>query len=291
MSWRVVVIQKRCKLDYKLGSIVIRDGEDEKRIHLDDVSVIMCATTAVSLTAYLLAEITERKIKIIFCDNQHNPTAELVPMYGHYISSGKIRQQIKWGDQIKSEVWRAITRRKIQNQANVLRKIGQDERAKMLDGFADEVAPGDATNREGHAAKVYFNSLFGMDFYRNSSDIRNAVLNYGYSILLSCFNREIAASGYLTQLGLWHDNASNPFNLGSDLMETFRPIIDYFTYACDYTEFAKEEKLSVVNLLNMRVRINSAEQYLNNAIGVYVRSVFTAIEEKDVSKITDWYEL
>ena len=291
MSWRVVVIQKRCKLDYKLGSIVIRDGEDEKRIHLDDVSVIMCATTAVSLTAYLLAEITERKIKIIFCDNQHNPTAELVPMYGHYISSGKIRQQIKWGDQIKSEVWRAITRRKIQNQANVLRKIGQDERAKMLDGFADEVAPGDATNREGHAAKVYFNSLFGMDFYRNSSDIRNAVLNYGYSILLSCFNREIAASGYLTQLGLWHDNASNPFNLGSDLMETFRPIIDYFTYACDYTEFAKEEKLSVVNLLNMRVRINSVEQYLNNAIGVYVRSVFTAIEEKDVSKITDWYEL
>lgn len=291
MSWRVVVIQKRCKLDYKLGSIVIRDGEDEKRIHLDDVSVIVCATTAISLTAYLLAEITERKIKIIFCDNQHNPTAELVPMYGHYISSGKIRQQIKWGDEIKGLIWQAITRRKIQNQANVLRKIGQDERARMLDGFATEVTPGDATNREGHAAKVYFNSLFGMDFYRNSADVRNAVLNYGYSILLSCFNREIAASGYLTQLGLWHDNAGNPFNLGSDLMETFRPIIDYFTYGCSYTEFAKDEKLDVVNLLNMRVKVNGAEQYLNNAIGIYVRSVFTAIEEKDTSKITDWYEL
>lgn len=291
MSWRVVVIQKRCKLDYKLGSIVIRDGEDEKRIHLDDVSVIMCATTAISLTAYLLAEIVERKIKIIFCDNQHNPTAELVPMYGHYISSGKIRQQIKWDDEIKGLVWQAITRRKIQNQADILRKIGQDERAKMLDGFAVEVMPGDTTNREGHAAKVYFNSLFGMDFYRNSADVRNAVLNYGYSILLSCFNREIAASGYLTQLGLWHDNASNPFNLGSDLMETFRPIIDYFTYGCGYTEFAKDEKLDVVNLLNMRVKVNGAEQYLNNAIGIYVRSVFTAIEEKDISKITDWYEL
>lgn len=291
MSWRVVVIQKRCKLDYKLGSIVVRDGEDEKRIHLDDVSVIMCATTAISLTAYLLSEITERKIKIIFCDNQHNPTAELVPMYGHYISSGKIRQQIKWDDQIKAQVWQAITRRKIQNQANVLRKIGRDDRAKMLDGFAAEVLPGDTTNREGHAAKVYFNSLFGMEFYRNSSDVRNAVLNYGYSILLSCFNREIAASGYLTQLGLWHDNASNPFNLGSDLMETFRPIIDYFTYDCHYTEFAKDEKLAVVNLLNMRVKVNNAEQFLNNAIGIYVRSVFTAIEERDVSKVMDWYEL
>lgn len=291
MSWRVVVIQKRCKLDYKLGSIVVRDGEDEKRIHLDDVSVIMCATTAVSLTAYLLAEIAERKIKIIFCDNQHNPTAELMPMYGHYISSGRIRQQVKWDDKTKGLIWQTITTRKIQNQASVLRKIGQDERANMLDKFASEVTPGDETNREGHAAKVYFNSLFGLDFYRNSSDIRNAVLNYGYSILLSCFNREIAACGYLTQLGLWHDNASNPFNLGSDLMETFRPIIDYFTYSCGFNEFAKEEKLAVVNLLNMRVKINNAEQYLNNAIGIYVRSIFTAIEEKDISKIMDWYEL
>ena len=95
MSWRVVVISNRCKLDYKLNSLVIRSGEEEKRIYLDDISVIVCETTAISLTAYLLAEITERKIKIIFCDNSHNPAAELIPMYGNYISSGKIRSQIK----------------------------------------------------------------------------------------------------------------------------------------------------------------------------------------------------
>lgn len=291
MSWRVVYIQKRCKLDYKLGSIVIRDGEDEKRIFLDDISVIMCATTAISLTAYLLAEIATRKIKIIFCDNKHNPTAELTPLYGHYISSGKIRSQIKWDDKIKTLVWQSITRRKIQNQASVLRKIGQPDRAAQLDQFANEVQPGDTTNREGHSAKVYFNTLFGMDFYRNSADIRNAVLNYGYAILLSCFNREIAANGYLTQLGLWHDNASNPFNLGSDLMETFRPIVDLFTYNCHYTEFAKDEKAAVLDLLNSRVKINNSEQYLNNAIGIYVRSIFNAIENKDTTKIMDWHEL
>ena len=291
MSWRVVYIQKRCKLDYKLGSIVIRDGEDEKRIFLDDISVIMCATTAISLTAYLLAEIAARKIKIIFCDNKHNPTAELTPLYGHYISSGKIRSQIKWSDEIKALVWQSITRRKIQNQANVLRKIDKPDRAAQLDQFANEVQPGDTTNREGHSAKVYFNTLFGMDFYRNSADIRNAVLNYGYTILLSCFNREIAANGYLTQLGLWHDNASNPFNLGSDLMETFRPIVDLFTYNCHYIEFAKDEKAAVLDLLNSRVKINNSEQYLNNAIGIYVRSVFNAIEDKDTTKIMNWYEL
>lgn len=291
MSWRVVVISNRSKLDYKMGSMVVRSGEDEKRIYLDDISVIICETTAVSLTVYLLAEITARKIKIIFCDNAHNPAAELIPMYGHYVSSGKIRAQIRWSDEIKAEVWKAIIEQKIYNQAAVLRKIGNVGKAEQLTEFANHVAPGDITNREGHAAKVYFNALFGLDFYRDSSDIRNAVLNYGYSILLACFNREIAASGYLTQLGLWHDNANNPFNLGSDLMETFRPIIDYFAYDCNFKEFEKEEKLQVVNLLNAKIGIDNSEQFLNNAIGIYVRSVFAAIDENDVGKINNWYEL
>lgn len=291
MSWRVVIISNRCKLDYKMGSMVIRNGEEEKRIFLDDISVIICETTAVSLTAYLLAEITNRKIKIIFCDNQHNPCSELIPMHGHHVSSGKIRSQIAWREETKALVWQAITERKIRNQARVLRRIDKEDKAAQLDEFAEKVMPGDLTNREGHAAKVYYNALFGMDFYRDSGDVRNAVLNYGYSILLSSFNREIAASGYLTQIGIWHDNAGNPFNLGSDLMESFRPIIDYFACQCDFKEFEKDEKRKVVDILNSKVKINNSEQFLNNAIGVYARSVFAAMDEKDPEKITDWYEL
>ncbi len=292
MSWRVVVISKRSKLDYKMGSLVVRSEDDEKRIFLDDISVLMCETTAISITAYLLAELTARKIKVIFCDNQHNPTSELIPMYGSYVSSGRIREQIAWGDDIKAKVWQEITKLKITNQAMALQKAGQVDKAEQIRGYASQVDPGDRTNREGHAAKVYFNSLFGLDFYRNMSDIRNAILNYGYTILLSCFNREIAASGYLTQLGIWHDNAENPFNLGSDLMEPFRPIIDWFTYEHSFfTTFEKDEKMQVLNLLNSKVRIDNTEQYLNNAIGIYARSVFNALNEKDVTKIVSWYEL
>ena len=292
MSWRVVVISKRSKLDYKMGSLVVRSEDDEKRIFLDDISVLMCETTAASITAYLLAELTARKIKVIFCDNQHNPASELRPMYGSYVSSGRIRDQIAWGDDIKSKVWQEITKLKISNQANVLQKAGQDDKATQLRTYVDQVGLGDKTNREGHAAKVYFNSLFGLDFYRDANDIRNALLNYGYTILLACFNREIAASGYLTQLGIWHDNAENPFNLGSDLMEPFRPIIDWFTYEHSYfTVFEKEEKIQILDLLNSKVKIDNTAQYLNNAIGIYVRSVFSALSENDVSKIVSWYEL
>ncbi len=292
MSWRGVVISKRSKLDYKMGSLVVRSEEEEKRIFLDDISVLMCETTAISITAYLLAELTARKIKVIFCDNQHNPASELIPMYGNYVSSGRIREQVLWSANAKAKIWQEITKLKIANQAKVLRKAGQDDRSKQLQEYVKQVEFGDKTNREGHAAKVYFNSLFGMDFYRSASDVRNAILNYGYTILLACFNREIAASGYLTQLGIWHDNAENPFNLGSDLMEPFRPIIDWFAYEHSYfTSFEKDEKLQVLNLLNSKVKVDKTEQYLNNAIGIYTRSVFNAIAENDASKIISWYEL
>ena len=72
--------------------------------------------------------------------------------------------------------------------------------------FTDKYQDGDKTNREGHAAKVYFNSLFGKKFTRNDDNNINAALNYGYSILLSTINKEISANGYLTQLGIHHKN-------------------------------------------------------------------------------------
>lgn len=292
MSWRVVVISSRSKLDYKMGSLVVRSEDTEKRIFLDDISVLMIETTAVSITAYLLAELTERKIKAIFCDNKHNPASELIPMYGSYVSSGRIREQIAWLPEAKEKVWQEITKAKIKNQAKVLEKAGEKEKSEQLLEYAEQVLPGDTTNREGHAAKVYFNALFGMDFYRDMNDIRNAILNYGYTILLSCFNREIAASGYLTQLGIWHDNAENPFNLGSDLMESFRPIIDWFAYEhANFAAFEKEEKLQVLDLLNSKIGIDSSSQYLNNAVGIYSRSIFNALSENNTAKILNWYEL
>lgn len=292
MSWRVVVISNRSKLDYKMGSLVVRSEDSEKRIFLDDISVLMCETTAISITAYLLAELTARKIKVIFCDNKHNPASELIPMYGSYVSSGRIREQIAWSDEAKAKAWQEITKAKITNQAKVLAKAGESEKSAQLITYAEQVTPGDTTNREGHAAKVYFNALFGLDFYRDANDIRNAILNYGYTILLSCFNREIAASGYLTQLGIWHDNAENPFNLGSDLMESFRPLIDWFAYEHSYFKvLEKEEKMQIVSLLNSQVKIDNSTQYLNNAIGIYSRSVFNALADNDAKKIINWYEL
>lgn len=79
MSWRVIVISTRAKLDLQLGYMVVR-GERTTKVHLDEISVLIIETTQVSLTAALLAEMMDRKIKVIFCDSKRNPSAELERM-------------------------------------------------------------------------------------------------------------------------------------------------------------------------------------------------------------------
>ena len=124
-----------------------------------------------------------------------------------------------------------------------------------------------------------------MDFTRTAENSLNAALNYGYSLLLSTFNRCIVANGYLTQLGLFHDNMFNPFNLASDLMEPFRPIVDYRVKKMNPVKFEHEEKVEILQIPQSSVVINGRAEYVNNAIKIYCKSVFDAINDEDISQI------
>ncbi len=283
MSWRTIVISSSAKLDYKLDYLVVRQEEITK-IHLSEISILLIENTAVSITAALLNELIKRKIKVIFCDEKRNPSSELVSYYGCHDSSAKIRNQIRWNDEIKELIWTEIVSEKIRNQRNILKYFNKKEYF-MLDEYLSQIEIGDTTNREGHSAKVYFNALFGMDFTRTSDTPTNAALNYGYGILLSTFNREIVANGYITQLGLFHDNMFNHFNLGSDLMEPFRTLVDKIVYNLKPEIFNHNEKMELINILNKEVIIDGKINYVNNAIKIYCKSVFDAINQQDVSLI------
>lgn len=283
MSWRTVVISQNAKLDYQIGYLVVR-GKDTVKIHLDEIGILIIECTAVSLTAYLLSELTKRKIKVIFCDEKRNPSSELVSYYGSHDTSAKIKKQMEWSEQCKEEVWTAIVTEKISNQASLLKKLGKPE-ANLLHQYIKEIEIGDKTNREGHAAKVYFNSLFGKSFIRTEENSINAALNYGYSLVLSAVAREIVANGYITQIGLFHDNMFNQFNLASDIMEPLRPIVDRKVEMYRFDKFEKEDKYAMLEILQCEVMISGKREYLLNAIKIYVRSVFDAINEKDISLI------
>ena len=252
------------------------------KIHLGEISTVLIESTAVSITTSLLAELTKKKVKVIFCDDKRNPSSELISYYGSHDTSNKVRKQIQWSQNIKEAVWTEIVTEKIRKQKEFLESLGKEE-AKLLESYLNEIAWKDETNREGHAAKVYFNALFGLDFTRTADNLINASLNYGYSIILSAFTREITANGYITQLGLFHDNMFNQFNFASDLMEPFRVLIDKKVVNMHLEQFEQEEKMQLVNVLNEEIKINGKIQYVNNAIKIYCKSVFDALNENDSS--------
>ena len=152
----------------------------------------------------------------------------------------------------------------------------------MLENYVRQVQFADSTNREGHAAKVYFNALFGLDFSRGADIVINSALNYGYTIVASMFSREITSCGYMTQLGLFHDNMFNNFKLASDLMEPFRVLVDRKVCDMEIEEFTSKEKLKLVNLMQDSVIINGRNEVFTNAVRIYCKSIFDALEQQDI---------
>lgn len=284
MSWRIIVISNRAKLDLQLNYMVIR-SETTTKVHLSEIGTLLIESTGVSITTSLLSELIKRKIKVIFCDEKRNPLSELVSYYGSHDTSNKIRTQIAWLTKNKEAVWTEIVRQKLRTERNFLIELGKEEEAALLDSYIQELKWKDESNREGHGAKVYFNAVFGMDFTRSEDNLINAALNYGYTIILSAFNREIVANGYLTQLGIFHNNIFNQFNLGSDLMEPFRILVDKVVARMKLEQFEHEEKMTLVDILNHEVVIDGKRSYVNNAIKIYVKSIFDALNDGDIALI------
>lgn len=286
MSWRTVIISNRCKLDLNMGYMVVR-GENTKRIFIDEIGILMLENPQISMTGALLSALSNNKTRIIFCDEKRSPYGELEPYYGCHDSSRKIRKQINWSNEQKGLVWTKIVSEKIRNQSLLLREQGFDEEAGLLEKYIDEIEFCDASNREGHAAKVYFNALFGKKFSRGQENPVNASLNYGYGLILSAINREVAINGYTSKLGLFHNNIFNPYNLSCDLMEPFRILIDrkVIEMGADKINFDTGSKRAMAALLNSTVRIDNSNQTSLNAIKIYCKSIFDAINENDLSII------
>lgn len=278
MSFRTVVITKQSKISYKNRFLVVKQESEEKFIHLTEIDTIIVDSISVSISAYLLKELSDNKINIIFCDEKHNPFGELSSYYSRHNTSKQINEQIKWKKLSKDMLWVKIIENKILNQARLLKKI-KSSKYKLLLSYIDEIKIGDKTNREGHAAKVYFNELFGKNFSRNDSNDINAALNYGYAVLLSTFNKEIVSNGYLTQLGIHHKNEFNEFNLTCDMMEPFRIIIDNFVYYNKERKFDSSYKLDIVNIFNNTYKYLGKKYVLKDIIKMYVKNTLDAIND------------
>lgn len=283
MAFRTVIINDRCKLEYSLNYLICRKLNEEKKVLLDEVKILMINSTQVSISTYLITKCIEKKIKIIFTDEAHNPSGEIVGYYNNYYSYRKIKEQLSISSETKDFLWKEIVKEKIINQANVLKKQNHLKEYQMLIDYSSDVQLGDVSNREGHSAKVYFNALFEKGFSRRNDDFINVVLNYGYSIILATINREIKSLGYLTELGIHHIGESNQFNLSCDLIEPIRPLVDNTAINFEINE--TNYKNIMIELLSKEVFYNNQTIKLDNAIHLYVEDLLIFLKTGNVDKI------
>ncbi|MQS90117.1 type II CRISPR-associated endonuclease Cas1 [Companilactobacillus mishanensis] len=268
MGWRTVYIASKSKLSYKSNHLLIQTNTDTKQMSLNQIDCVMIGTTQAVITGYLVAKLIEKDIKVVFCSENHNPIAELCGYNSNNNRNKYIDMQISWSLPAKEQLWMDIVSNKMRNQIDVLA-----QNKKQTDDLEEElnnVVENDQSNREAVIARKYFQRLFGEDYTRGSDNNITAMLNYGYTILLSTMNQEIVAQGYLTQLGIHHHSLLNDFNLSSDLMEPFRQFIDLKVLEKKDFEFNEYVKFELIDVLNKEIKYAGKTYHLRNAISKHV---------------------
>lgn len=202
------------------------EGAEVARVPLDDIGVLLCHAHGLTYSNNLLVELSQRGTAVVLCGPNHMPLAWVWPLDGHHVQALRMRHQLEADEPLRKRLWQGLVRGKIAQQAAVLKRLGKEDGA--FDLLARKVRSGDPENVEAQAARRYWPLLMGAEFRRDrQSGGTNAMLNYGYTVLRAGVARAVTSTGLHPSIGLHHSNRGNPMCLVDDLMEPFRPLIDY----------------------------------------------------------------
>lgn len=267
MSWKTIFINIDTKLSLELNCLKIKNNDQYLNVPISDIQTVIVDNEGVVLTVPLISKLIENNVCIIICNNYHDPVGIFQPFNTHSLVFKQLNLQLNWKTTLKKGLWKIVIKEKIKTEISVIKKI-KGINSNVLEKYYNEVKSNDSTNREGMAAKYYFNELFGKEFVRHSESNINYALNYGYKILASFISKYIASRGLLTQLGIFHKGSSNAFNLTYDFIEVFRFIVDIWVYYNieEETIFNSKHKIELINLTNCKIKYNFKTCRVSNVI-------------------------
>ena len=278
MPWRGIHLTEAASLSRRQAGMEIkRDVQDDVRIPLEDIAWIVIDTRDVTITSGLLSSFAERGIAVIFTDDRHMPTGSLLPFHINYAQAEVSHLQFAAPGVLRRRLWRRTVRSKILNQAAVLEKT-ESSNFRVLRNLARQVQPGDPDNVEARAARRYWSSLFpGFRRDSDASDRTNALLNYGYAVVRAGVARSLTVAGLIPAIGIHHKSQTNPFNLADDLIEPFRPVVDWLAHEMgepddwgdvndERLRLSKEDRQRLAGVLTHQIRIENEEMNVLNAI-------------------------
>lgn len=280
MGWRSVVISRPAKLRREHFSLAI-EQEQTAFVPFEDIAVIVLNHREIQLTHPVLSACADYGIGLYATGDNHQPNGVFLPFLAHSRTTRLMRKQMDIPRPLAKQAWANIVRRKIENQAAVLRfcAISGGDR---MNSYARRVRSGDAENLEGQAAAFYFTQLFGQGFYRAEERWVNAALDYGYAVLRGAIARGLVAHGMHPPIGLFHASEQNAFNLADDLIESFRPLVDLHVAknsASTEGDLTPQDKAELVALLNVDVGMPQGKMSALSAIEYAVESLVRLFEQ------------
>ena len=278
MLKRTLVFSNPVRLSLRNRQLVLAykdDPENTTTVPIEDIGVVVVENQQVSVTLPLLNALTENEVQVVFCNATGMPSSMLLGFEGNNLQGETLRNQMSCGEVLKKQLWKQIVESKIRNQSRLLDKVGQE--GACLRPYYSNVKSGDADNREGSAARIYFQRLFGSDFVRDRTlPGINALLNYGYTILRAAVSRAIVSSGLFPAIGLFHHNRSNAFPLADDLMEPYRPFVDEAVYDLlmqGSMELTKDTKAKLIMVLYADTEFENVNRPLSVGLSMTTSSL------------------
>lgn len=258
MIKRVIDISEHAYIYMRNKQFLIeRDQEIIATIPIEDLGAVILQHRAIVLTQAVIIACQENNVVLVFCDRQHLPYSVILPISeANSLHTKILNEQTQVSKATLKRIWKQVVQQKISEQALTLKLLNKN--SKPLDYLAKQVKTGDKENHEAQAAKKYWRLLMGDDFRRDPKTGEvNALLNYGYAIVRAIVARAIVGSGLHPAIGLHHHNQYNGLCLADDLMEPFRPWVDYCVYQMKESEQTlevnKETKQILLGLLSESV--------------------------------------
>ena len=256
------------------------DGAEQGRVPLDDIGVLLCNARGLTYSNSLMTELAKRGAAVVLCGPNYVPVAWLWPLEGHHVQALRMRSQLEASKPLCKRLWQAVVRAKIEQQKNVLELLQLPSGG--FDALIRRVRSGDPDNVEAQAARRYWPLLFGGDFRRNRYGAGpNPFLNYGYTVLRSAVARAVVAAGLHPSIGIHHSNRTNSMCLVDDLMEPFRPMVDYVVVRlvnAGHSEVSPETKRALAQVLTSDVATDRGTTPFQTCIERAVQSIAKSFE-------------
>lgn len=253
-------------------------GQMKGKVPVEDLGLLMLDHWQITISHQLIQKMMGNNVVVISCDAHHLPHGIMLPLHGHTEFSDRIKDQMEASEPLKKQLWKQTIECKIDNQKEVLRRLGNYYEP-MID-YRNNVKSGDLTNMEGIAAQHYWKYLISLDFLRQRfGDSPNQFFNFGYSVLRSIVARAIVETGLLPVLGIFHKNKYNPYCLADDMMEPYRPFVDWLvmywlTRNPETEELTKEFKAHILQIATKDVKIDGKTRPLMVAVKTTVSSLY-----------------